>query len=91
MIRLIVENILLFLLPTVLYVLYVMIRRSSDRNNTVTRALDSAPLVPLFSIGFVLMVSVLAYFASQSGSGKPGQTYRPPQVVDGKIQPGRFE
>lgn len=91
MIRLIVENILLFLLPTLLYVLYVMIRRSSDRNNTITRALDSAPLVPLFGIGFVLMVSVLAYFASQSGSGKPGQTYRPPQIVDGKIKPGRFE
>ena len=91
MTRLIVENILLFLLPTVLYVLYVMIRRSSERNNTVTRALDSAPLVPLFSIGFVLMVSVLAYFASQTGSGNPGQTYRPPQVVDGEIQPGRFE
>ena len=91
MIRLIIENILLFLLPTILYVLYVMIRRSSERNNTVTRALESAPLVPLFATGFVLMIAVLAYFASQTGSGQPGQTYRPPQIVDGKIQPGGFE
>lgn len=91
MIRLIIENILLFLLPTVLYVLYVMMRRSSQRDNTVTRALESAPLVPLFGLGFVLMISVLAYFASRTTGGEPGQTYRPPQVVDGKITPGRFE
>ena len=91
MIRLILENILLFLLPTLLYVIFVMLRRSKDSDNTVARALDTAPLPLLFSVGFILMVSVLAYFGSQSNSGKPGQTYRPPELVDGKIKPGRFE
>jgi len=91
MIRLIIENILLFLLPTLLYVIYVMLKRSQQKDNTISRALDTAPLPILFTAGFVLMVSVLAYYGSQSDSGKPGQTYRPPTMVDGKVVPGRFE
>lgn len=91
MIRLVLENLLLFLLPTILFVFYTMIRRSQERNNTVSRALDSAPLPVLFTLGFVLMVSVLAYFGTKSDSGKPGQKYRPPVMVDGKIKPGTFE
>jgi len=91
MIRLIIENILLFLLPTVLFVIYTMIRRSEDRDNTVSRALESAPLPVLFGLGFILMISVLAYFGNQSDRGKPGQRYVPPELVNGKIKPGRFE
>lgn len=91
MIRLIIENILLFLLPTILYVIFTMLRRNEERDNTVSRALQSAPLPVLFLVGFVLMISVLAYYGTQSNSGQPGQTYRPPEVVDGKIRPGRFE
>ena len=91
MIRLIIENIILFLVPTLTYVIFVMLRRSQDRDNTVARALDSAPLALLFSVGFILMISVLGYFGTQSTGGKPGQTYLPPELVDGKIKPGRFE
>lgn len=91
MIRLIIENIILFLAPTVIYVIYVMIRRSSDRDNNISRALETAPLPVLFGLGLVLMLAVLAYYGSKSTGGKPGQTYRPPEVVDGKVRPGRFE
>ncbi len=91
MIRLIVENILLFLAPTVLYVIFTMIRRGSARDNTVSSALNGAPLPVLFVVGFVLMVSVLALYADKSEKGKPGQRYVPPTVVDGKLQPGHFE
>jgi len=91
MIRLIVENILLFLLPTILYVIFTMLRRTNDKDNSISRALDTAPLPVLFVTGFVLMISVLAYYGEKSDSGKPGQTYRPPELVDGKIKPGRFE
>ena len=91
MIRLILENILLFLLPTILFVIFTLFRRSDKKVNTVSSAFEEAPLPILFTIGFVLMISVLAYYGTQSNSGKPGQTYRPPQVIDGKIQPGRFE
>jgi len=91
MIRLILENIILFLLPTAMYVIYTMIRRSEEKDNTLTRALNAAPLVPLFTVGFILMISVLAYFGSKSKGGQPGQVYHPPEVVNGKIKPGRFE
>lgn len=91
MIRLILENIILFLLPTLMYVIYTMIRRADEKENTVSRALNSAPLVPLFAFGFVLMISVLAYFGAQSKSGNPGQVYHPPEVVNGKVKPGHFE
>jgi hypothetical protein len=91
MIRLVIENIILFLLPTLAYVIFVMLRRSQERDNTVARTLDSAPLPLLFSVGFILMIAVLGYFGSQSSGGKPGQTYLPPEIVDGKLKPGRFE
>jgi len=91
MIRLILENMLLLLAPTLLYVIFIMSKRSGDKNNTITRAFDTAPLVPLFALGFILMVSVLAYFGSKSTGGKPGQIYHPPEIVDGKVKPGRFE
>lgn len=91
MIRLIVENILLFLAPTLLYVAFTMIRRGSDRGNTFSAALNKAPLPVLFVIGFVLMVTVIALYADKTEKGKPGQTYVPPTVVDGKLQPGHFE
>ena len=91
MIRLVLQNILLFLLPTLLYVIYIMIRRTGDKSNTVTRALETAPLPLLSTLGFIVMIAVLAYFGTQSDGGKPGQKYYPPEVVNGKIKPGRFE
>lgn len=91
MIRLILENIVLFLLPTILFVVFTMLRRSDKKSNSLKEALDAAPLPVLFTLGFILMISVLAYYGTQSDSGKPSQTYRPPEIVDGQIKPGRFE
>ncbi len=91
MIRLIVENILLFLTPTLIYVVFTMLRRGDAKDTTISAALNRAPLAILFTVGFVLMVSVLAYYGDNTEKGKPGQTYVPPQVVDGKLVPGHFE
>lgn len=91
MIRLIIENILLFLLPTILYVIYTMLRHSGERSNSISRTLATAPLPVLFAAGVALMATVLALYSEKSDGGKPGQVYRPPTVVDGKLQPGRFE
>ena len=46
MIRIVIENILLFLLPTIVYVAYVYMTR--DEKPGATRVLDDAPLVWLF-------------------------------------------
>ena len=90
MMRIVIENLLLFLLPTVLYVAFVMIRRRGQPHGSPAQILDEAPLVWLFVIGFAFMIAALAYFGSFS-AGKPGQKYQPPVYRDGKIEPGRIE
>jgi hypothetical protein len=88
MIRIIAENILLFLLPTIVYVAYVYMTR--EEKPGAMRVLDDAPLVWLFVAGAVLVVATLASFGSLTG-GKPGQVYTPPVLKDGRIEPGHLE
>lgn len=91
MIRVFVENILLFLLPTLLYVGWVLLTREQPTGGASTqRVLDDAPLLWLFAAGAVLVVVTLIAFGSTSG-GKPGQHYIPPSYKDGHIEPGRIE
>ena len=88
MIRIVAENILLFLLPTIVYVAYVYMTR--EEKPGATRVLDDAPLIWLFIAGAVLVVATLITFGSISG-GKPGQHYTPPVLKDGRIEPGHLE
>ncbi len=88
MIRIVAENILLFLLPTIVYVAYVYMTR--DEKPGAARVLDDAPLVWLFIAGAVIVLVVLTAFESMSG-GKPGQVYFPPVFKDGQIEPGHLE
>jgi hypothetical protein len=87
----------LFLLPTLLYVAWVLMTRAPETNRpdgeqggTVTRVFDDAPLLWLFAAGAVLVVVTLVAFGSTSG-GKPGQHYVPPSIKDGRIEPGHME
>lgn len=90
MIRIVLENILLFLLPTVVYVAYVAMRRRDKPNNSPQQILDDAPLFWLLAAGAIVMLTVLAFFSTETG-GRPGQGYEPPVYRDGKIVPGRKE
>jgi TRAP-type C4-dicarboxylate transport system permease small subunit len=85
MIRIVIENLLLFLAPTLIYAGYVYVRRRGDGNGTPV--LSDAPLIWLFLAGLLLMVSTLLIFGTTSG-WQPGQAYQPPVYKDGKIQPG---
>jgi hypothetical protein len=89
MIRIVIENILLFLLPTIVYVAYVYLTRDDEKLGAA-RVLDDAPLIWLFIAGAVLMLVTLVTFGSMSG-GKPGQTYTPPVLKDGRIEPGHVD
>jgi hypothetical protein len=86
MIRVVIENILLFLLPTIVYVVYVSITRRDAK----TGPLDGAPIGWLVLAGTLLVFVTLAAFGTSSGS-KPGSVYVPSQMKDGKIEPGRLE
>jgi uncharacterized protein DUF6111 len=88
MIRIVAENILLFLLPTIVYVAYVYMTR--EEKPGAMRVLDDAPLIWLFVAGAALVVLTLVSFGSVTG-GKPGQVYTPPSFKDGRIEPGHIE
>jgi len=89
MIRVILINLLLLLLPFIIYFAYVyLIGRGQGRGQN--EPITMTPLVVLFAIGLVLMMGAVAYFI-QFETGQPGQSYVPPQVEDGVLQPGRLE
>lgn len=88
MIRIVIENLLLFFLPTLAYVIYVSVTRREDAAGK--RVLDDAPLLWLLIAGAALVVATLVIFGNTSG-GQPGQTYHPPVIKDGRIQPGHID
>lgn len=101
MIRTVVENLLLFLLPTFIYVAWVLFERAranraaggeddGSERQPVTTVLDDAPLLWLFASGAILVILTLSLFGSSSG-GKPGQQYQPSILKDGKIQPSHID
>ncbi len=85
MIRVVIENIVLFFLPSVIYIVYVLLTRSDSKRGL----LDEAPLFWLIAAGTLVVVFVLVAFGSTSG-GRPDQHYEPPSMKDGKIEPGRI-
>lgn len=97
MIRVVIENLLLFLTPAFLYFAYMIISGGASTDQAGTKSansasdlLDGAPFVWLFFAGTALVLLILVAFSSNSG-GKPGQHYAPPTMKDGRIEPGRME
>lgn len=96
MTRIVIENLLLFLLPTVAYVGWLLIARADtlerDAQGRIIKhkVLQDAPFLWLAAAGALLLVVILVAFGSSSG-GKPGQAYTPPVYKDGRIEPGRIE
>ncbi len=88
MIRVVIENIVLFFLPMAIYVTYVLLTRKADAKGGL---LDDAPLMWLMFSGTVVVFVVLVAFGSTSG-GKPGQVYTPPSLnKDGQVEPGTLK
>jgi hypothetical protein len=87
MIRIVIENILLFLLPSAMYVAYVLLTRRSTSAGTL---INDAPLIWLFTAGAVLVIATLVYYGSISTGGRVGQPYEPARMKDGRIEPGHM-
>jgi hypothetical protein len=93
MIRVFIENLLLFLAPTLIYVAYVVLTRDAAQPEPGNGArpagiLDDAPFIWLFAAGAFLVIATLIAFGSYSG-GKPGEIYVPAEMRDGHIEPSR--
>ncbi len=92
MIRIVLENIVLFLLPSVAYFAYVYLMRSDKvlKPGEHSQIWDDAPIIWLMLAGAVMMLAVTLTFATFEG-GTPDQKYIPPYVENGKLVPGHFE
>jgi len=87
MIRVILINLFLLLLPFIVYFAYVYLVKGGRAKN---EPINFTPLIVLFAIGLILMMGAIAYFI-QFESGEPGQRYIPPTVENGVLKPGRLE
>lgn len=88
MIRIVIENIILLLLPSLVYFAYIYLTVSTAKDRS--KAVNDAPLLWLFALGACLVLLVLLTFGSNSGS-RPGDVYTPPVFRDGKIVPGQLD
>jgi hypothetical protein len=89
--RLVIENVLLFLLPAAVYCAWRFLR-AEPRGRTLKAILDGAPLVGLFVAGALLVAATRIYYATTSPGGPPNLTYTPPRMgKDGSIEPGQLK
>jgi hypothetical protein len=86
--RFIAENVLLFLLPTAMYLGYMLLTRRTA--SPPAAMLSEAPLVWLFIAGALLVGATIVYYASITPGGSISQVYTPPRVKDGRIEPGQL-
>ncbi len=88
MVRIFLTSLLLFLLPLLLYVLYVWLER---RELPQGATLDDAPIAWLLIAGTALVIGALIYYFISFEGAPPGGLYHPPSFSDGQIEPGRIE
>lgn len=86
MFRVIVVNVVMFILPFVAYMAYQALTRIDDGKSSV---MEGMPLLPLSLAGTILVAATLAVTATMSE--KHQGAYEPAVIVDGKVQPGRIK
>ncbi|MBC8049416.1 MAG: hypothetical protein SGJ17_13405 [Hyphomicrobiales bacterium] len=86
--RIVLISLLVLLAPTLIYLAAAYIIKGGENAGGI---LSRAPLLTLFTLGFLLMIGSLAYFIELERRGTPGQKYYPPAFKDGVLTPGRSE
>lgn len=86
--RIVLISLLVLLAPTLIYLAAAYIRKGGHDAGGI---LSRAPLLFLFTLGFMAMIGSLAYFIELERRGTPGQKYYPPSFQDGVLKPGRSE
>jgi bacteriorhodopsin len=89
--RIIVQYVLPLLLPTLVFVGWLLLTRKAGENREETMArLQGGPWYWLVVAGFVLMAAGLIYLGMNSGS-PPESVYVPTIVEDGRVIPGHMK
>jgi hypothetical protein len=78
------EIVVPLILPTVIYIAYFSVLRPRSGK------FPEMPWVWLGGAG-VLLLGVTFLALALMGGADPGERYLPPKVVNGQIQPGRYE
>jgi hypothetical protein len=58
------------------------------RTTSAGAIVNDAPLLWLFVAGAVVVTATLVYYGTSTPGGRPDQTYTPPRMKDGRIEPG---
>ncbi len=85
MIRPVLSELLLFVLPFVLYAVFLWATRAGVMD---PESWPVSRLIMLAILSFVLVIGSFLYFANYAGA-PPGSTYVPAHLEDGKFVPGR--
>lgn len=85
MTRIVIENIFFFLLPTLVYIMWVAFKE--DEWAGLPTIVSRAPLLRLFVAGAALMLGTLVAFSSRSHNS-PRDVYVPASIEGGKLEPG---
>lgn len=86
MLRVILTQLLLFLLPFICYALWLWLSKRSRHPDSWSKG----PIAWLTLAGLVLVISGLVGMAAFDKSPE-GTSYRPSEMRDGVFVPGRFE
>jgi hypothetical protein len=85
MIRIAVEIVLLFLLPTVAYFVYALLARPAASPAAV---FNEAPYLWLSDAGAALVGAFLIYYGWTSGGAGMDEAVAPARSIDGRAVPG---
>jgi heme/copper-type cytochrome/quinol oxidase subunit 3 len=85
MFRPVLSELLLFVIPFVLYAVFLWATRAGVMD---PESWPVSRLVTLAIVSFALVIGSFIYFAHYTGA-PPGSTYVPAHIEDGKFVPGR--
>lgn len=86
--RIFLQAVLPFLLPTLVFVLWVILSQRHDHEKSAIERIAGGPWFWLVLAGFVLFAVGLGFLATEGEP--PGGTYVPPYMENGQIVPGRI-
>ena len=89
MLRIVIQHLLLFLLPLILYAIYVAAMRQRARTTGGTQpSWEDTPWFWLVVAGIVLSIAAFVVLGISGGAPTTSE-YIPPRIIDGKIVPGQ--